>query len=62
MEDEDGGRELMEMYREICRIDPNAKYVIHRIISDLLSVTNEEAAKLELLFKEYVAKSDNERR
>lgn len=62
MEEDGDGRELMEMYKEICKIDPNAKFVIHRIISDLLSVTNEEAAKLEQLFKKYVSDCEKTKR
>lgn len=57
METDGDGRELMEMYKEICRIDPSMKDVIKRIMNDILSVTYQEAAQLEKLYMEYLEKT-----
>lgn len=57
METDGDGRELMEMYKEICRIDPSMKGVIKRIMTDILSVTYQEAAQLEKLYMEYLEKT-----
>ena len=57
MEIDDDGREIMEMYNELCKLDPTMKDVIPKIMRDLLAVADQEAARLETLYMEYLKKT-----
>ena len=54
--DEDGRENLMEMYNELCKLDPTMKDVIPKIMRDILAAADHEAAELEKLYLSYLAK------
>ena len=56
MENESDGSDLMEMYNELCKLDPAMKDVIPKIMRDILAAEDHEAAELEKLYLSYLKK------